>query len=74
MADPGLGIKDFSLLAVAPSGEQRVDLVVNPLPKAFFARPAEQLAPKTTTPATATAAAPLATKPYLVSLGGFMSM
>ena len=46
MADPGLGIKAFSLLAVAPSGEQGVDLVVNPLPKAFFARPAEQLAPE----------------------------
>ena len=46
MADPGLGIKDFSLLAVAPSGEQRVDLVVNSLPKAFFARPAEQVAPE----------------------------
>ena len=41
MADPGLGIKTFSLLAAAPGGEQRVDLVVNPLPKAFFARPAE---------------------------------
>ena len=46
MADPGLGIKDFSLLAVAPSGEQRVDLVVNPLPKAFFCRPAELVAPE----------------------------
>ena len=45
-ADPGLGIKDFSLLAVAPSGEQRVDLVVNPLPKAFFCRPAELVAPE----------------------------
>jgi hypothetical protein len=37
MADPSLGIKDFILLAAAPGGEQRVDLVVNPLPKAFFA-------------------------------------
>ena len=37
MADPGLGIKDFSLLAAAPGGEQRVDLVVNPLPKTFIA-------------------------------------
>ena len=46
MADPGFGTKDFSLLAAAPSGEQHVELVVNPLPKAFFARPAEQVAPE----------------------------
>ena len=39
-------LKDFSLLAAAPSGEQHVELVVNPLPKAFFARPAEQVAPE----------------------------
>ena len=37
-------LKDFSLLAAAPSGEQHLELVVNPLPKAFFARPAEQVA------------------------------
>jgi len=34
------------LLAAAPSGEQPHELVVNPLPKAFFARPAEQVAPE----------------------------
>ena len=34
------------MLEAAPSGEQRVDLVVNPLPKIFFARPAEQVAPE----------------------------
>ncbi|MCX5967126.1 MAG: hypothetical protein NTV57_05695 [Cyanobacteria bacterium] len=44
------------------------------LPYAFFCRPAELVAPKTTPPATATAAAPPATKPCLVSLGGFMCM
>jgi len=41
-----LTLKDFSLLAAAPSGEQHLELVVNPLPKAFFARPAEQVAPE----------------------------
>ena len=39
-------LKDFSLLAAAPSGEQHLELVVNPLPKAFFSRPAEQVAPE----------------------------
>ncbi|MCP9942200.1 DNA-3-methyladenine glycosylase [Cyanobium sp. ATX 6E8] len=35
-----------SLLAAAAAGEQRPDLVGNPLPKAFFARPAEVVAPE----------------------------
>jgi len=34
-----------SLLAAAAAGEWRADLVGNPSPKAFFARPAEQVAP-----------------------------
>ena len=34
------------MLAAAPSGEQHFELVVNPLPKAFFARPAEVVAPE----------------------------
>ena len=46
MADPGLVIKAFSLLAAAPSGEQGVDLVVNPLPNSFSCRPAEQGCPQ----------------------------
>ncbi len=46
MAGPSLDIKDFSLLAAAPCGEQHVDLVVNSLPRAFFARPAEVVAPE----------------------------
>ncbi len=36
----------LSLLADAAAGEQRMDLVRNPLPQSFFARPAEQVAPE----------------------------
>ncbi|MCP9789213.1 DNA-3-methyladenine glycosylase [Cyanobium sp. Maggiore-St4-Cus] len=46
MAGPDFGTKDFSLLAAAPRGQQHVELVVNPLPKAYFARPAEVVAPE----------------------------
>jgi len=35
-----------SLLAAAAAGEWRADLVGNPSPKAFFARPAEVIAPE----------------------------
>ncbi len=34
------------MLAAALRGEQHVELVVNPLPKAYFARPAEVVAPE----------------------------
>jgi DNA-3-methyladenine glycosylase len=46
MAARGTDVEAFSLLAVAAMGERYAGLVGNPLPKAFFARPAEVVAPE----------------------------